>query len=211
MPTNKYLDEALPRIEHPRIRLWRARQRLPGVERMSLELRREAEPFALGPARIYLDFVAADGTPLAQDTVDWEWELDTWLVTEHVKARNEKNEAERMSLRLRHGFQPIQRKVGDGYFNSLLNYVVRQGPFADDDRVRTVLNHIHENRPYVSGHFDELVTQVDAVFIQRGRELVDRDMLRYERDVAEGILANALAQYLDERFHVTSRLQLFGR
>jgi hypothetical protein len=177
---------------------------------MSVELRREREPFGLGPARIYLDFVAADGTTLNQDEVDWEWDLDTWLVTEHVKARDHENEAERMSLRLRHGFQPIQRKVGDGYFNALLNVVVREGPYAKDDRVRTVLEHIHEYRPYGGGDLDERVTQVHAVFHERGRELVDREKLGYETDIADGILANAIAQYLDERFHVTSRLQLFG-
>jgi hypothetical protein len=60
--------------------------------------------------------------------------------------------------------------------------------------------------PHQSVHRDECRDDIKAILAKAARETVER--LNYTRDEAADILIAALAEYLDERFSVTSRRKL---
>jgi hypothetical protein len=206
---NRYFDASPISPEHPRLRAWSSYRRAPGVVRLEVDVRRERQAFGFGPATLYVDFLDVDGEILRQDEAAWEPELDGWLVREGIKARSEESEALRTSLRLRGRLYSILKRYGDGYFNTLLIHVLKSGPLSEDPSVRDILSNIHEYQPDDGGKLAERVAEVESVFMGIARELMIS--LAYERAVAERIFADAIVQYLDERFHVTERRQLFGR
>lgn len=207
--TNRYFDEPRAPAEHPRLRAWSAYLRAANVVRAEVDVRRAREAFGFGEATLYVDFVNASGVPERQESAAWEEDLDVWLVAQGVRARSPEVETLRTMLRLRDRLYRLLFKYGDGYFNALVVHVVKNGPLADDESVRKVLANLHANKPYDGGTLAQRVEEADAVLTRTAHELTGK--LKYERPDAERILADAVAMYLDERFHVTERLRIFGR
>lgn len=208
--TNPYFDDSPVPVEHPRLRAWRSYQSATRFDRVEIEVRRQLGAFGFGVPTLYVDFVAKDGTPQHQDHHAWDVELDDWLVTQGARARTEDNEVLRTSLRVRDHLYPLLLRYGEGYFNTLVVYVTRSGPLAEEEPVRDLLANLRrENAPYDGGTLAERKAAVEAVFKRIAHELTGK--LQYERPAAERILARAVAMYLDERFHVTERIRHFGR
>lgn len=204
--SNKYFDTPADPPEHPKIRAWSGFTA--NAQRVELEIRRPREGLAFRTPRMFVSFYAADGTLYRQDETDWEPELDSWLLERHVKARDEANETLRFALRLKDGFRPISIRFGDGYFNSVLVHQLRGGPLGGVEPLAEVLGAIHEYEAAGGSRYDceELIDFEITVAARALMSLYDND-----RDVAERVLTRALAQYLDERFHVSERRQLgFG-
>jgi hypothetical protein len=195
--SNKYFDEPGSAPEHPRIRAWRSYKN--HSSRVELEIRRQRDGLAYLPTRMFVTFYGADGALSRHDETEWDLELDSWLVTEHVKAADEDNEKLRFSLRLKAAFRPIAIRFGDGFFNSVLIYLLRGGPFANHQALAQVLGEIHE---YEAGGGSKIDCEelIDYELKVIARELMG---LYAHRAVAEEILAGAIAQYLDDRFHIT--------
>lgn len=206
--SNKYFDDPPVQAEHPRLRAWRSYRRASSVTGIVVEARREREAFGYGPARIYVDFMAGEEIH-RQDDAAWEQELDNWLVDEGARAQTPGGEVTRTMLRLSSRLAAVLRQVGDGYFRSLLIRTIKAGPLGQSESVRKVLADLREGTPYDDGKMTARGQEIDTVFASIARELTDK--LRYERGVAEEIFAAAVAQYLDERFHVTERIRMFGR
>lgn len=206
--SNKYFDAPPVEAEHPRLRAWRSYRRATGVTGIVVEARREREAFGYGPARLYVDFMAGEEIH-RQDDAAWEQELDNWLVNEGARTQTPGGEVTRTMLRLSSRLAAVLRQVGDGYFRSLLIRAVKAGPLGQSESVRKILADLREGTPYDDGKLASRMAEVDSVFTSIARELTDK--LKYERDVAEEIFADAVAQYLDERFHVTERIRMFGR
>jgi hypothetical protein len=97
--------------------------------------------------------------------------------------------------------RPIATRFGDGYFNSVLVYLLRQGPFADHSALAETLGSIHEY-PAAGGSKGDCEELIDHELGVAAQELMG---LYADRTVAEDILAGAITQYLDDRFHVTDR------
>lgn len=130
--SNKYFDAPAPAPEHPRIRAWGSYRKNPEVDHVELEVRRNREGLTFLPTRMFVTFYRADGDIFrGPDEAEWELELDDWLIKEHVRAKDEDNEKLRFSLRLKAAMRPIAARFGDGYFNSVLVYLLREGPFAN--------------------------------------------------------------------------------
>lgn len=195
--SNKYFDEPGLAPEHPRIRAWRSYKN--NSSRVELEIRRQREGLSYLPTSMVVIFYGADGAISHHDVTEWDLELDSWLVAEHVKAKDEGNEKLRFSLRLKAVFRPIAIRFGDGFFNSVLIYLLRGGPFANHQALAQVLGEIHEYEAAGGSKIDceELIDYEIKVV---ARELM---CLYADRAVAEEILAGAIAQYLDDRFHIT--------
>lgn len=208
--TDKYFDGDATdlEVEHPRLRLWQAHRKKRGVTGMKMQVLRRRASFGFEPPRLVVDFTNKKGEPVEQDEVPWDWELDTWLLREKVRAIDPRNEALRLSLRLRHAFARLLRAAGDGYFNSLLVHVLQQGPYAEHPSVRPVLEHIHAYAPHESPQLADRSRELDVVLEQHAKALIGP--LGYKRADAKEVFANALATYLDERFHVSARRELFG-
>jgi hypothetical protein len=202
--TNKYFDTAPEAPEHPRLRAWSAWKS--ASHRVELEIRRPREGLALSPIRVFVMFYAPNGTILRQDEAEWELELDTWLLQERVKARDEANETLRFALRLKAAFRPIAIRFGDGYFNSVMVHQLRSGPMGSIAPLAEVLGAIQEYEAAGGSKYD-CEQLIDFEITVAARALLSL----YDRAVAERLLNRALAQYLDERFRVTERRQLgFG-
>jgi hypothetical protein len=195
--SNKYFDEPGSAPEHPRIRAWRSYKN--NSSRVELEIRRPREGLSYLPTRMFVTFYGADGAIFRNDETEWDPELDSWLVREHVKATDEDNEKLRFSLRLKTVFRPIAIRFGDGFFNSVLISLLRGGPFANHQALAQVLGEIHEYEAAGGSKIDceELIDYEIKVV---ARELMD---LYANRAVAEEILAGAITLYLDDRFHIT--------
>jgi len=200
--TNKYFDTPPAAPEHPKIRAWSGWRAT--SQRVELEVRRPREGFAFRAPRMYVTFYAADGTS-RQDETEWELELDTWLLEQHVKARDVVNETLRFALRFKAAFRPIAIRFGDGFFNSVLVYQLRGGPLGNTEPLAGLLGEIHEYKAAGGSRYDceQLIDFEITVAAQALLSLYDND-----RTAAENILIAALAQYLDERFHITERRQL---
>jgi hypothetical protein len=205
---NKYFDESAPVPEHPRIRAWRSYKNLPAVNHVELEIRRQREGLTYLPTRMFVTFYDPAGAIFRQDEAEWELELDSWLVKEHVKAKDEDNEKLRFALRLKVALRPIAARFGDGYFNSVLVYLLRGGPFGGREPLAQVLDAIFEYKSAGGSRLDceQLIDYEIGVAARELLSLYDNN-----RALAEDILIGAITQYLDDRFHVTDRRQLgFG-
>ncbi|MBX3158344.1 MAG: hypothetical protein KF773_20410 [Deltaproteobacteria bacterium] len=207
MPSaNKYFDTPAEAPEHPKIRAWSGWKT--NAQRVELELLRPREGLGFRTPRMFVTFYAADGTVYRQDESEWELELDSWLLKQQVKARDEANETLRFALRLKAAFRPIAIRYGDGYFNSVLVHQLRGGPFGGVEPLAEVLGAIHEYEAAGGSKFD-CEQLIDFEIKVAAHALLS--LYANDRAVAERILIAALAQYLDERFHVTERRQLgFG-
>jgi hypothetical protein len=195
--SNKYFDEPGPAPEHPRIRAWRSYKN--NASRIELEIRRRSEGLSYLPTSMFVRFYGADGAISHHDETEWDLELDSWLVAEHVKATNADNEQLRFSLRLKAAFRPIVIRFGDGLFNSVLISLLRGGPFANHQALAQVLGEIHEYEA-AGGSKTDCEELIDYEIKVIARDLM---CLYADRAVAEELLAGAIAQYLDDRFHIT--------
>lgn len=206
MPSaNKYFDMPAEAPEHPRIRAWSSFQA--NAQRVVLEVHRSREGVAFGPARMFVTFHAADGTSRI-DEAGWELELDTWLLKQQIQARDPSNETLRFALRLKAAFRPIAIRFGDGFFNSVLVHQLRRGPLRGLQPLADVLGEIREYEA-AGGSKTDCEELIDFEITVAAQALLN--LYRNDRAMAERILGAALAQYLDERFHITERRELgFG-
>lgn len=195
---NKYFSS--PAYDHPKLRKWKS-----AISRGTphVEFWRERDGLSYGPASLYFR-VVSEGKTLLEDDVSWDARMDEELIKQGVKAKDEGNEAERFGFLLRHLFEPIIGRYGDGYFNSVLLAILRASDFSNLPQIGEVLSRVRENRPDTSSQvYQDCVGRVESVITRCGQDLIGR--LGYDRDDAEILLARALAYYLDERFSVTNR------
>jgi hypothetical protein len=192
---------------HPKLRFWASERKRADVGDARIELRRPREGLAFRPAKIYMHFYDTTGREIQCDGEDWDDGLNAGLLHLGIKAITPENEKERFALVLRAAFKRPEYRYGEGYFNSVLTTVLREGPFAEDPQVADVLKHTKAIAPETdSRSFPDCVEMIDLAIRGRARELV-KD-LGYERKQAEEILAGALARYVDERFSITNRRSL---
>ena len=189
-------------IAHPKLRFWEQWKARPEGGDVRCEVRRPSDLLGYKPAKLYVHLYAADGSESHLDESDWDDELNAGLIGLGVRAIDEHNEAQRVALGLRAALRPAERRYGDGFFNAVLVDWVRNSSFAQTDPVREVLPHVHANPPHRGGgSFDGCRELIQTAIRARAHELTDK--LRYAREGAQGVLASALAVYLDERFSVS--------
>jgi hypothetical protein len=192
---------------HPKLRSWASYLERPEVGGAKIELCRPREGLTFRPAKIDMHFYDKAGQEIECDSEDWDDGLNTALLRQGIKAVTPENEKERFALVLRAAFKRPEYRYGEGYFNSVLTTLLREGPFADDPQVAGVLRHTTANPPETrSQSFPDCADMIELAIRGRAHELVDE--LCYGRKQAEELLAGALARYLDERFSVTNRRSL---
>lgn len=206
--TTSYFDKPPRKVEHPRLYAWNSYESEPEVKSIAVSLHRPREAFGWGPATLHV-FFEGGGRLLHNDSAPWDLDLDRWLVEHHAKARTREAEVTRTAIRLKAYLEPVFQPLGEGYANALIIHVVKAGPLASDPSVHDLLAKHRENRPYDGGKLAEYFKSVENVFRGIAGELTQE--LEYPREEAERLLGDAVAQYLDERFHITERVRLFGR
>jgi hypothetical protein len=184
----------------PEVRRWEALAR---GRRMECEFLRRRDGLAWEPARIQITFPGTDLPP--EQTVLWDLAIDDWLLSHSVRAVSPQNETERFGFRLDALFEPIENRYGDGYFNSVLVTYLKGSDFATRPNLGEKLVAVHAYRPHASQAADDCRERIVEVLKATARTL---DVLYPDRAVAETVLCDALAYYLDDRFNISTRAML---
>ncbi len=190
--------------EHPTARAWLAR--IKRGERPTFTLWRKRDGLTFKPAKIYMTFQTEHGKVPENDT--WDVDINDALVRAGVKAETPTNEAQRLALMLRYWFTKPEEVFGPGFFEAVLIERVQESEIAKLEALRSVLDRVHVTKASRDGQSYEVCrVAIETVLRTKAAQSLVRD-LGYSEDEAKKILAEALAQYLDERFHVTERRML---
>ena len=189
---------------HPVARDWLERIRAGQVATFTLWRKRDGLTYK--PAWIYMSFQTPGGTE--RDDHRWDVDLNEALTREGVRAENPDNEAHRLSLMLRYWFSRPEEDFGPGFFEAVLIEFVADSDIANQASLRHILERIRVNRASRdSESYDSCKGEVESILQKYAARSLTQD-LRYPEDEAKRILAMALGQYLDERFHITERRML---
>lgn len=201
MATFEQLAAKPDQFDHPKLRSWLSFQRSATTKRSYVEFRRQRDGLVYKPARLYFVAERADGTEFS-DREPWDEQLNDALIQHGFKARNEQNEAERFGYMLEGKFQPLIIHFNDGFFNSVLLRYLRTYGYAAEPAIAAKLAHIHDGKPQLaSASTTDCEQRIDGVLAGCIRQLT---YLGYGA-ATQGLLAVAMAYYLDDRFTITSR------
>jgi len=205
---DSYFNTEKPeRDRHPLIRLLETNQKKPEFGGAKVEILRPRAALGFEPARLSLQFFNQQGEIYDYKTEPWDTELNSSLLDRKILAINESNESQRFGLGLGAAFESAESRYSDGFFSAVLMLFVDQSPFAAMEPVQELRPYISTNKPYEGGHSaEDCSVMIQAALQDRWLEL--RRKLDYSQQDAEGILAGALAYYLDERFSITDGRKL---
>lgn len=188
-------------FDHPRLRHWQKLKQ--GGARLAVEVRRERHGLDVSHPILYVTITASGQEHLEHEP--WSDELHRGLAKLGVRAVSDDNESLRFGIAFADAFEPAEDRVGDGFFNSVLIDVLKQGPLAE--RLAEPIRQIHVLPPNRDGSaYSDCRDLIVGAIRGRARELT-RD-LGYPEPQANMILGGALASYLDDRFSITERRQL---
>lgn len=184
--------------DHPKLRRW---QMLAGQHHSPpvVEIERPREVMGFGPARICVSLRGADGIPWTE-CEPWEPQLALATFEKGWRAPDTDKESVRIGLLLKMLFAQPETRYGDGYFSSVLIDELRNGGFAHDASIASLLRYISVSQPEPSQERNDCAENIKAVLSRIARLLVVN--LKYPQDEAKGILAKGLAYFLDERFSI---------
>jgi hypothetical protein len=144
------------------------------------------------------------GEQHAPQQIAWDDEVNAGLIDLHVRATDLANEAARFTLVLRAAMKKIERKYGDGYFNTVLVNLIDESDLARSGEIAEVRPYVHvseTNRGRESyGECRDAIAREIGV---RATQL--REKLGYAPEELKAIMTRALATYLDGRFSVSNR------
>lgn len=187
---------------HPTARTWL--ERLERGQKATVEVVRKREGLSYRPTKIYIRFETPNGAEVQHD--DWDPHLNDVLSGQKVKACTDENEALRLSLMFEEWFRYPAQEYGDDYFNAVLVEYVKSSGFKAFPAVVSILRDVSENVPSQDSTAYSACRVAIKTILAKGAQLLTE--LGYERAKAETILAQALTQYLDDRFNVTNRRML---
>ncbi len=188
-------------LPDPRLRDWADRIRR-GAN-ATLELYRPRATIGLAPTKIYVH-LEQNGAQQPLDEADWDEHLNEGLISLKVRAVDSEQEAQRFALGLRDALRPVEKELGNGYFNAVLLDVIVDSKLDQYPEITEVLEFTYHDRTARGGQaYSRCREAISMAISARARELTER--LRYSADEAKNILVAALAGYLDERFSVTPR------
>lgn len=183
---------------HPKLRFWGPL--IASNPNSKCEILRKREGFSFQPAEIYLHVIAEDGKLIQTDDAGWDEDINSYLLEHGIQAITPQNEAVRFNLILRADLQKIEVRCGEGYFNAVLLEVIEQ-EFASVEALNKIVQKIGPGNPHHGRSYISAREGVEGALSGCARLLVQK--LKYQRDIAEAVLGNTLALYLDERFAVS--------
>lgn len=204
---DRYFEPSDDEEIHPKLRYWRSLLESGRATRAVCDFWRKRQGLSFLPARIYVFFFDAAGEPVDKDQHDWDPELNQELLGLGVRARDAKNEGERMGMMFGVLFEGVRIDFGEGFFNAVLLEQLHTSGLAALPPVAAVLTDIPSPSPLGdSPQHAACARAVDGVLSGAANVLTKR--LGYSRDEATVILGLAMAYFLDERFSITNRRQL---
>lgn len=184
--------------DHPKLRMWISRL---GKGAAFITVRRPWNGFTRLRPELFIEFVSPSGE-LFVDSAPWEPGLNNALVVERVHARTLDDEAQRFSLHLQAQFEPLALRYGDDYFNAVLVQYMHEMKMDTEEIIR-MMPEVTTYPPHQGPRLGECREDIKAVLGKAARDLTQ--YLDYSKIEAVDLIIAALADYLDERFSVTSR------
>lgn len=195
-----FSQESTPQLD-PRARFWVGKKVAGNA--VSAEFLRPWEGITFGTAQIQM---SVDGGP--PQLMAWSPEVDLDLLRAGIRAPSIANETERFGTLLGAKLRQLEVDFGGGFFNSVFISELRSSGWAQLAAVKEKLDKIQEYQPYMEGTaFPACVDGIDAT-LRLVAQLLSKN-LGYDLPAARGILAGAIAYYLDDHYSIRSR-QLFG-
>jgi hypothetical protein len=192
---------------HPRVVRW---QRLRADGRMlRLQVHRKWDGLTFAPARLFVTAQESDTDPGLLDEVLWEDELNQGLVELGVRAEDPKQEITRYALAFRSAFDPIKLRHGQDFIRAVTVEYLRESILGEQPTLKGVLDQIHTNKTSQGKSHEQAVDAIENIVKTKAHEL--KTKLKYGQDEAVTILSGALAQYLDEIFHLRTRNVWFSK
>lgn len=188
-------------FDHPKLRFWQASAAKQGTTPV-VEVHRPRQGLGFGPTHLYVSIQDKQGAPILADGEPWEPQLARAMVERGWRAPTAENEALRFGLLLKTSFAQPETRYGDGYFSSVVVQLLRQSDLGAVPSVSEVLRYVRVHPPNDSPSRVDCEENIKAVLATVADLLVRR--LGYSVEEAKGILADALAYYLDDRFSITS-------
>lgn len=192
-------------FDHPKLRFWQASAERQGTVPV-VEVHRPREGLGFGATHLYVSIQDKQGGPILADGEPWEPLLALATVERGWRAPTAENEAVRFGLLLKTFFSQPETRYGDGYFSSVLVQLVRGSDIGAVPSVSEVLHFVQVYPPSDSPSRVDCEENIKAVLARVADLLVGR--LEYTKAEAKGVMANALAYYLDDRFSITSGRQM---
>lgn len=200
--SNRFFEDEIEAV-HPTARAWL--ERIRQGQKATFTLWRKRDGLTFKPAKIYVAFETPSGKEQEHD--DWDVDINEALVREGVPAESPENEAQRLSLMLRYWFSKPEERFGPGFFEAVLVDVLRGPEFSAKAPITNRLQRVHTTPPSTEGYsYGECKEAIEGIIKKAARALTYD--LKYPKDKGESIHADALGQYLDERFHITERQML---
>jgi hypothetical protein len=208
MPSSElteYFEDDTEAPEHPMVRSWGPL--IANASQASCEVDRRRDGLTYRRAKIYLH-LTKDGHVTSQHD-DWDFDLNHFLITKHVKAINTGNERLRFMLTLKELLRKIENRLGDGYFNAIFIDVLKNNGFAERSLIADMLSRVSEYSPHKGRSYASSCEAIKDQLKKCGRWV--RKDLNYSPEESETILTGVIADYLDDRFSISNRLLLSPR
>ena len=174
-------------------------------QKFEVEVFRPEELVGLIKTKIFVRLLDTEANGILNEH-DWSDDLNSGLIQMGVRAVDHANESLRFAFRLRDTLSVVEKQVGNGYFNTVLLDLIVESKLDQYPVIENVLKFTYHDRVE---HSERYYKCRDAIALQisgRARELTNN--LDYSEEVAKKILPNAIAEYIDHRFSVSSRRQM---
>jgi hypothetical protein len=171
----------------------------------TLDLWRPGDVIGLRDARMTVKF-AHGGESESWEDIPWDRLLNDELIKRRVRAVSPEVEAVRFGLAIRDDLRRVVSRFGDGFYNAALPKILKDIGFGSFEHVAELIEQIGDRGQAVGPAYADCSVMVRHVLQERARQL--KDDLKYSDDEVEATLAKAVANYLDERFHISVKKQL---
>lgn len=198
---NEFFNDTAEEFQHPVLKSVLDAQK--SQKQVTLQIVRRRAMLGFQEPKLYLTIGESD----SPEEYLWDDDLNEALISNGFPMGNPEQECIRFILVLKKRFTPIEMRCGEGYFRALLVLVVKERGLSKISKISEILKYIRETNP--SKDYDmyhDFYEATEDVIKSCWQDLVKK--LKYPPEKAQEILAEALAQYLDERFRVTERQNL---
>jgi hypothetical protein len=176
-----------------------------GDARVWIERRTDALGFM--PAKIVLELLKPDGDVATRETDEWDSDLNQALTIMGVRSGDTENESVRLCLALTGAFDKVEIRYGDGYFSAVFVDLIKNIDFTDYPDVGKMLKYSTAlGADQNSASYHDCKAMIEAIIHKQIDDL--RTKLKYDDNEISDILAQAIVQYLDQRFSVSNRRKL---
>jgi hypothetical protein len=138
---------------------------------------------------------------------DWDDDLNAAMIDLGIKAIDVHEEGKRFARVLRTALRKVERRYGDGYMNAVLVDLIDESDLGRAGKIGEVRRLIHSDSPERRGQSYQECHNAIAIEIG-GRAKQLRDMLKYNPEELKTVMDWVIAQYLDERFSISSLRRL---